>query len=268
MWAALIVIVLVCGYNYTKCHLPSRYKQNKAVGWNAYFDVALKGGEFLISGFLMACTLVVIIFSVMFVLNIPAYLGANYEKFSFANDLLRFRIFGLSAFSSLILGCTVIMSTLKASEAVKNAQDPQKQADIFREIAAHSAVENILLESIEKGLLLLVTLKSRKVYVGMIDEARFNQLDTNTLVLIPFMSGYRHKDTLTFCVEHNYVDHYQSQGITLTSDPLSVYQFRHVLPFDQIESFSLFNVDTYEIFQEVIRQKKELEDQPEPDEAA
>lgn len=59
-------------------------------------------------------------------------------------------------------------------------------------------MENILLESVERGLLLLVTLKSRKVYVGMIDEARFNQLDTNTLVLIPFMSGYRDKDTLTF----------------------------------------------------------------------
>ncbi|MEE4407815.1 MULTISPECIES: hypothetical protein [unclassified Serratia (in: enterobacteria)] len=259
MWAALIVIVLVCGYHYTKCHLPSRYKQNKAVGWNAYFDVALKGGEFLISGILLACLIVILMFSAMIALNLLAYLGVPYEKFTFAKDLWSTRFFGLSMFSTLSLGCTVIMSIGQASQATKNFKDPQKRVEIFREIAAHSAIENILLESIERGLLLLVTLKSRKVYVGMIDEARFNQLDTNTLVLIPFMSGYRHKDTLTYCVEHNYVDHYQSQGITLTSEPLSVYQFRHVLPFDQIESFSLFNVDTYETFQEIIKQKKELE---------
>lgn len=261
MWAAVVIIVLVCGYNYTNCHLPSRYRQNKAVGWNAYFDVAHKGGQFLISGFLLACVIVFLVFFFMFILNILAYVGVNYEKFTFANDLLEYRLLGLSMFSALILGCTVLVSFGQASQAKKNFKDPQKRVDIFREIAAHSAVENILLESIERGLLLLVTLKSRKVYVGMIDEARFDQLDTNTLVLIPFMSGYRHKDTLTFCVEHNYVDHYQSEGITLTSEPLSVYQFRHVLPVDQIESFSLFNVNTYETFQEIINHKKAPEDE-------
>lgn len=259
MWAALIVIILVCGYHYTKCHLPSRYKQNRAVGWNAYFDVALKGGEFLVSGILLAFLIFIIMFSAMFLLNILAYLGVPYEKFTFAQDIWKSRIFGLSMFSAVCLGCTVFMSIVQASQATKDYKDPQKRVEIFREIAAHSAIESILLESIERGLLLLVTLKSRKVYVGMIDEARFNQLDTNTLVLIPFMSGYRHKDTLTFCVEHNYVDHYQNQGITLTSEPLSVYQYRHVLPFDQIESFSLFNVNTYEKFQEVIKHKKELD---------
>ncbi|EOU2704849.1 hypothetical protein ACNUX1_005438, partial [Escherichia coli] len=166
---------------------------------------------------------------------------------------------GLSMFPAMSIAFTIIVSIGKASEATKNHKDPQKRKAIFEEIAAHSAVENILLESVERGLLLLVTLKSRKVYVGMIDEARFNQLDTNTLVLIPFMSGYRDKDTLTFCVEHNYVDYYLSQGITLTSEPLSVYQFRHVLPFDQIESFSLFNVETFETFKAGIEGKKATE---------
>lgn len=243
MWAALIVIVLVCGYHYTNCHLPSRYRQSKAIGWNAYFDVALKGGEFLISGILIAALLVVVL----------------YAPFTFAHDFLKMQVFGLSMFPAMSIAFTIIVSIGKASEATKNHKDPQKRKAIFEEIAAHSAVENILLESVERGLLLLVTLKSRKVYVGMIDEARFNQLDTNTLVLIPFMSGYRDKDTLTFCVEHNYVDYYLSQGITLTSEPLSVYQFRHVLPFDQIESFSLFNVETFETFKAGIEGKKATE---------
>ncbi|EFB5461391.1 hypothetical protein FNW50_12470 [Escherichia coli] len=245
--------------HYTNCHLPSRYRQSKAIGWNAYFDVALKGGEFLISGILIAALLVVVLYAGMSLWNIPAYLFGWYAPFTFAHDFLKMRVFGLSMFPAMSIAFTIIVSIGKASEATKNHKDPQKRKAIFEEIAAHSAVENILLESVERGLLLLVTLKSRKVYVGMIDEARFNQLDTNTLVLIPFMSGYRDKDTLTFCVEHNYVDYYLSQGITLTSEPLSVYQFRHVLPFDQIESFSLFNVETFETFKAGIEGKKATE---------
>ncbi|EFB2075646.1 hypothetical protein FIR76_25620, partial [Escherichia coli] len=208
---------------------------------------------------LIAALLVVVLYAGMSLWNIPAYLFGWYAPFTFAHDFLKMRVFGLSMFPAMSIAFTIIVSIGKASEATKNHKDPQKRKAIFEEIAAHSAVENILLESVERGLLLLVTLKSRKVYVGMIDEARFNQLDTHTLVLIPFMSGYRDKDTLTFCVEHNYVDYYLSQGITLTSEPLSVYQFRHVLPFDQIESFSLFNVETFETFKAGIEGKKATE---------
>lgn len=259
MWAALIVLVLVCGYHYTKCHLPSRYKQSKAVGWNAYFDVALKGGEFLLIGIATACIIIAFIYLGMFILNIPTYLFGWYSPFTFASTFFEMRLFGLSMFSILSMGCTILISVAKSSEATKHHKDPQKRKEMFEEIAAYSSVENIMLESINSGLLLLVTLKSRKVYVGMVEEARFNQWDSNILVIIPFMSGYRDKDNLTFCVEHNYVDHYISEGITLTSEPLTVYQFRHVLPFEQIESFSLFNVNTFEAFKANIEARKSVD---------
>ncbi len=52
MWAAVVIVVLVCGYVYTNSHLPSRFKQNKAIGWNAYFEVARQGGFFSYRRFL------------------------------------------------------------------------------------------------------------------------------------------------------------------------------------------------------------------------
>ncbi|CRX53887.1 MULTISPECIES: hypothetical protein [Yersinia] len=256
MWAAIIVVVLVCGYLYTSQHLPSRFKLQKAVGWNAYFLVALKGGSFLISGFFVAFFCWVVLWLLMFIGNVPYYLGANYAPFEFTYTLFNLRFMGLSMPSITVLGCTVMVSVGAAKKADKDSKNPQKMNEIFKELAKESATENLLLESIERGLLLLISLKSRKVYVGMVDEARFANVDTDTIVIIPFMSGYRDKDTLTFCVEHNYADHYQSEGITLTSEPLSVYQYRHVLPIEQIESLSLFNAETYESFQETIRQKK------------
>jgi hypothetical protein len=256
MWAFIIVIVLICGYYYVDTHLPSKYKLNKSVGWNAYFCVGAKGFEFLTAGVFLAVVLVFYLYIFMFALNIFHYLGAKYEPFTFADDILSRRIFGVSAFSALCLGCTIFVSFKRTDKVRILNNDLKNRIEYFREIAKNSAIENILLESvdrIEEGLLILVTLKSRKVYVGMLDIARFEGVDTNTLVLIPFLSGYRDKDTLTFTIEHDYTEHYIEEGITLTSEPLSVYQFRHVLPFEQIESFSLFNFDTYEKFQSKLK---------------
>jgi hypothetical protein len=91
----------------------------------------------------------------MFIANIPSYLFKLYTPFTFATDFMHIRMFGISMTSILALTFTVIVSIGKASEATKNHKDPQKRVEIFREIAAHSAVENILLESVERALLLV-----------------------------------------------------------------------------------------------------------------
>lgn len=256
MWAALIVVVLVCGYLYTSTHLPSRFKLQKAVGWNAYFLVALKGGGLLFSGFIVSLFIWFSLWIIMTLLNLPHYLGADYKAFSFVYDLWGMRVLGLSMPSFVVIGCTILVSIGATKNAEKDRKNPQRMNALFKELANESATESLMFEAIDKGLLLLITLKSRKVYVGMVDEARFANLDTDTIVIIPFMSGYRDKDTLTFCVEHNYADHYQAENITLVSEPLSVYQYRHVLPVEQIESLSLFNVKTYEAFQASLSKKK------------
>lgn len=248
MWPAVVLVVLACGYLYTNRHLPSKFKQQKAVGWNAYFDVAVQGGLFLGSGLSITVVLWLLIWAVMCLFNIPWFFEWSLHKFTFAYDLLNIRLFGLSFFSAATLASTILVSIGAAKNAENKFKDPSQRNSILREVANNSAIESVIFEAIESGLLLLITLKSRKVYVGMVDEARFHHLDTDTIVIIPFMSGYRHKDTLTFVIENNYALHYEEEGITLTSKPLSVYQFRHVLPFDQIESLSLFNVNTFEKF--------------------
>lgn len=244
----MVLVVLACGYLYSNRHLPSKFKQQKAVGWNAYFDVALHGGLFLISGIIFTSALWVVVWAFMCVLNIPWFFSWSNHHFLFAYEMLSFRIFGMSFFSAVVVGITVLISFCAAKHAESKFRDPKQRNVILREIANCSATESVIFEAIETGLLLLITLKSRKVYVGMVDEARFHHLDTDTIVIIPFMSGYRHKDTLRFIVDHNYAEHYEEEGITLVSQPLSVYQFRHVLPYEQIESLSLFNVNTFEKF--------------------
>ncbi len=250
MWTAIVLVVLACGYLYTSRDLPSKFNQQKAVGWNAYFDVAIHGGGFLINGFLAVSFIWLLLWAAMSFLNFFWVLVLRQHHFTFAYDLLDIRLLGLSFFSAATLAATVLISISAANKAEKRSQDPELRIKIFKEIAEKNATESVIFEAIDKGLLLLISLKSRKVYVGTVDEARFQNLDTDTLVIIPLMSGYRDKETLSFCIEHNYADHFEDEGITLTSEPLSVYQFRHVLPFDQIESLSLFNVKTFEKFRE------------------
>lgn len=259
MWAALILVVLTCGYLYSSKYLPSKLKQQKAIGWNAYFDVAAQGGYFLLSGVTLTCAIWIALWALMSLLNILYFLDFLDEKLTFAWDILDLRIFGFKALSASAIGLTVLITIGAIANIEKKLSDPLKTSQMFKEIARSSSTESLLLESIERGMFLLITLKSRKVYVGMVDMARFDHLDTDTVVIIPFMSGYRHKDTLTFIVEHNYASYYQEEGITLTSEPLSVYQFRHVLPFDQIESLSLFSVDTFLKFNKRSTQDKAFE---------
>ncbi len=60
-------------------------------------------------------------------------------------------------------------------------------------------------------------------------------------MLIPFLSGYRDKQTLDLVVEHNYSAWYDEHNISLTSEPNSAMSFRKVIMLDQIESLSLFD---------------------------
>lgn len=248
MWAFLLVVIMVCGYYYIDNHLPSKYKQNKATGWNAYFYVALKGAEFLIQGIIVSFTILIFAYLIMFIMNIPSYF-CPYEKFTFVDDMLDKRFFSLSFLSCLIIALAASISYGSTSNIIKRNKNPEKRIKDFIEVAKQDPIESILLEAWTQGKLLLVTLKSRKVYVGFVDGQRFENTWNTALVLIPYLSGYRHKDTLTFIVEHNYALHYEENGLDENSTP-SINDFRHVLPLEQIESLSLFNIETFISFHE------------------
>ncbi|PHM69520.1 hypothetical protein [Xenorhabdus sp. KJ12.1] len=253
MWPVFITFVLICGYKYIDSDIQSKIELQKAQGWNAYFQVALKGGEFLIAGFVMAVFIEILLYLAMFIMNVPTYLGAAYMQFTFATDLNGFRYATASFFSWIVVVSTVLMSIGQASIAKNRSENYEYKIKAIKDNAKKDAVNELLLESLEGNLLVMVTLKSRKVYVGMVDAAKFYNFHTHSdamVSIIPFISGYRDKDSLSFKIENNYAIIYDQKNITLTSEPLSVEQFRHILPIDQIESFSLFDPVTYMSFKE------------------
>jgi hypothetical protein len=93
----------------------------------------------------------------------------------------------------------------------------------------------------EEGELAWITMKSRRIYIGMVHASTFEYESTKNIVLIPMLSGYRDSKTLKLAVEHNYSKWYAEHGITLDSKPKDAMSFRKVIMVDQIESLSLFD---------------------------
>ncbi|WP_072061424.1 hypothetical protein [Xenorhabdus khoisanae] len=227
MRPVFITFVLICVYKYIDSDIPSKIELQKTQGWNAYFQVALNGGEFLISGFVMALFIEILLYLAMYIMNVPAYLGVEYIHFTFATDLNGFRYATASFFSWVVVASTILMSIGQASIAKNRSEHYDYKIKAIKNNAKKDAVNELLLESLENNLLVMITLKSRKVYVGMVDEAKFYNFHTHSdamVSIIPFISGYRDKDNLSFREEHYYTEIYEKKGITLNSttiDPVS-----------------------------------------------
>lgn len=106
-------------------------------------------------------------------------------------------------------------------------------------------VESLLVQAIDEDMLIFVTLKSRKVYIGYVAAPRIEHSHTQHLAIIPYISGYRDKDTLRYHEQHRYYELYLAKGITADSEGLNLQHFRHVIPMDQVEAVSLFDTGTY-----------------------
>ncbi|MES4611429.1 hypothetical protein V2154_02405 [Ewingella sp. CoE-038-23] len=252
MSAALIVVVLVCGYMYINSHIPSKHQFKKSTGWQSYFQVAMKGAYYVSISFISLLILWLALVLVMLIFNIPLLFKEKPEYFTFAYDLLQIKFVGLGLPFVLLVIIAGILSFIESKNEEKKLVDPEQRDRIFNEIAQSNPIEGIILESFTSNqhLLVSITLKSRKVYVGMPQELRLEHLNTDVIVLIPFLSGYRDKDTLSFIEDVNYADHYQECSIGFDTQPLSLKQYRHVIPRDQIESVSLFNAEVYKKFKE------------------
>ncbi len=66
-----------------------------------------------------------------------------------------------------------------------------KAEKLYKRLAQSSGIEQLLYQCMEEGELAHVTLKSRRIYIGMIHTATLEYEKTANIVLIPMLSGYR-----------------------------------------------------------------------------
>lgn len=124
-------------------------------------------------------------------------------------------------------------------------------------------LEYLLLSALDRTMPVLITLNSRKVYVGMVLEALDPAIDRKHLRIAPILSGFRNDDNLEVNFTTNYWQVYEQilEGTSKSLSHLEIQDFEIVLPVCEICSASLFDIEAYYQF---TQQKAKSVDTPPP----
>ena len=132
-------------------------------------------------------------------------------------------------------------------------------------VEAGDHIELLIQESIDDQVPVEVTLRNRKIYIGLGLESGIGTSSESDIALIPMYSGYRDEETLTLHIEIDYLsviweflEYDEGPGSNEDTDSWSSEEFRVVIPVTEVVSARLFDEELYDEF-------AEMEDEPEED---
>ncbi|MBK4724439.1 hypothetical protein [Pantoea agglomerans] len=240
MGTAIFMVLMVCGYWYTSRDLSTRFKIKRSFGWDVYFLVALYGCIFVLQGVLATGLIWLVLLAVSATFNaIPSLADGQHHQWQI--EFMTWSFLGIQAPVVIMLTFAVAFCIYRSSWSGSARLDSSGRKKLYKKLSRANGVEGLLFQCMEEGELAWITLKSRRIYIGMIHAASYDNVATANVVLIPMLSGYRDGKSLNLCIEHNYSRWYAEHGITLDSEPKSAMAFRKVIMLEQIESLSLFD---------------------------
>ncbi|MDF7652204.1 hypothetical protein PUG42_27075 [Erwiniaceae bacterium L1_54_3] len=239
MGTAIFMVMMVCGYWYTSRDMSSRLKIKRSIGWDVYFLIALYGCIFVLQGVLATALVWLMLLAASAANN--AFALSHELHAHWHVEFMTWSFLGIQAPVVTMLALAVLFCVYRSNWADSARLTVSSRKDLYQRLSRSNGIEQMLLQCMEEGSLAWVTLKSRRIYIGMIHAATFEYASTANIVLIPMLSGYRDSRTLNLAVEHNYSCWYNQHGINFISAPKSVLEFRKVIMVDQIESLSLFD---------------------------
>lgn len=243
-----VAFVLVCGYLYTYLHLPAHYKQRRSSGWESYFSVATIGFVFV----LLASFLTVF----LDLIDLPSILLSKLENgwgvkqvASKVNDYFQG---AMTIYEVIIAALALSLSALWGMREHIELKDPDRRKDRLLELCVGNDLETLLLKASSPSLpLVMVTLGTRRCYVGMIPEAHVDKTKLEYIGLIPIYSGYRNEEALELSLTISYERHYEEAGFYSEDADLSALDnFKVVIPISSVVSASFFSEDAFDLLSE------------------
>ncbi len=239
MGTAIFMVMMVCGYWYTSRDMSSRLKIKRSIGWDVYFLIALYGCIFVLQGVFATGLLWLLLLAASAINNTFAL--SQLENVRWHADFMTWSFLGIQAPVVIMLTFAVLFCLYRSNWAASSRLTAGSRKELYQRLSRSNGIEQLLLHCMEEGELAWVTLKSRRIYIGMVHAATFEYASTANIVLIPMLSGYRDARTLNLAVEHNYSQWYHQHDIDFFSKPKSALEFRKVIMVDQIESLSLYD---------------------------
>jgi len=210
----------------------------------------MHGCKFVIQGFGLILFIYLALLGLSLLISIPHLFSASYGMKDLYSWLTDKTILSYPMFFVLSMAAACFLAYVAGDVARKAIKNEEVRQAAYREMAAMDGIESLLVQAIDEDMLIFVTLKSRKVYIGYVAAPRIEHSHTQHLAIIPYISGYRDKDTLRYHEQHRYYELYLDKGIAIGQHErgLNLQHFRHVIPMDQVEAISLFDTDTYVSF--------------------
>jgi len=258
LYALLLVPILVSGYIMVIANLYHFYQLHKYDGQLLYLKVAAFGS-----------------FSVMFVVLSAALIKYHFPDFHVIDDVAKtFRIKKivddnkagvwlilisfLSVFASLVWVSLVWLKNLFLGFMYeKNTHEKVSHAvklRVLRKTVSAGSLDMMLLDAIESDpkQSVLITLQSRKVYVGIVNgilEPTEDEGANSSLSIFPIMSGYRNKNDLSVDFTNVYPGKITTDSAA-TTNSLKVVQLTGqmdiIFSAEEISHISWFDFDIYE----------------------
>lgn len=240
MGTAIFMVLMVCGYWYTSRDLSTRLKFRRTFGWDVYFLVALYGCIFVLQGIIATAIVWLGLLLTSVLMNaLPELFGSEDHRYQMT--FMNWTFLGIQAPVVIMLFFAILFCLYRSNWARSANLDSAGRKNLYKHLSRANGIEGLLFQCMETGQLVWLTLKSQRVYIGMIHTATVDGDSFNNIVLIPMLTGYRDAKSAEMKIENNYSALYARQNITLTSEPHSAFHFRKVILLDQVESLSLFD---------------------------
>lgn len=243
MIAFITLVLIAFGYHYASTNPTQKAMLKRSAGWETYGILLKHGFYFGFWGFLVAISIILLV-SFLIALIVAIGEGTFVEAFKSLMSLLFDTYFGIKHF--IIVCTTLLFSYFICVGSITNSSknlNELKQLDSFLDV---------LLTAMEQQTAVKISLKSRKVYIGAVYQEQFEQLNFDNIVIIPYLSGYRDKDTLKLKLHCNYMEiysEYDIQELTDESATWSLSDFRLTIKASEVESISLFYESMFRDFQ-------------------
>ncbi len=240
MATAIFMVLMVSGYWYTSRDLSTRFKLRRSFGWDVYFLVALYGCIFMLQGIIAtALVWLLLLFSSLGMDALPQWFG--YEEHRLQVTFMNWSFLGIQAPVVIMLAFATLFCLYRSNWAGSARLDGNGRRQLYKFLTRGNGVEGLLYQCMETGQLAWITLKSQRVYIGMIHGATLDDTEVRNIELIPMLSGHRDRHSHQLNIENNYSAWYAKHDINLDTEPQSALDFRKVILLDEVESLSLFD---------------------------
>lgn len=256
--ALYLAATLVAGYVFVYQYPATKYKHTRTEGWNTYLHAGAWGFLFSIFSTIITC--------LVFGLDDGEKPGLTAASIVFLTPTLAFltgrsmrvRYYGFPDIITTVLNhkhCPKWLHSKSLPWVTQfNEGVPEKQRKRILDIVMHHPLEKlVILSASNPPKPVFISMKSRKVYIGLITNSGIEHGKLDYISIIPLISGYRKEDDFRFVETVQYAEMYKA------IDRSRLGEFTAALPVEEIESAKFFDYAVYEHFKSLDGQKESCE---------